>query len=63
MSWLENVEWKKCVCVCWLSVSFGGNVASMEVNSDIKKVDWRGGDNWSENDFTVLYVSAVDEMV
>ena len=35
----------------------------MEVNSNIKKVDWRGGDIWSENDVTVLIVDAVDEMV
>ena len=63
MSRVETVVWKKCVCVCWFSVWFGGNVASMEVNSNIRKVDWRGGDIRSENDVTVLIVDAVDEIV
>ena len=35
----------------------------MEVNSNIKKVDWRGGDIRSENEVTVLIVDAVDEIV
>ena len=35
----------------------------MEVNSNIKKVDRRGGDIRSENDVTVLIVDAVDEIV
>ena len=38
-------------------------MASMEVNSDIEKVDWRGGDIRSENYVTVLLVNAVDEIV
>ena len=63
MSRLETVVLMKCVCVCWFSVGFGGNVASMEVNSNIKKVEWRGGDIRSENDITVLIVDAVDEIV
>ena len=49
--------------VCWLCIKFGGNVASIEVNSDIEKVDWRGGNIWSENDVTVVFVNAVDEIV
>ena len=35
----------------------------MEVNGDIKKVDWRDGDTWSENVVTVLFINAVDEIV
>ena len=56
MSRVETIVWRKCVCVCWFSISFGGNVASMEVNSNIKKVDRRGGDIRSENYVTVLIV-------
>ena len=63
MSRVETVVLKKCVCVCWFSVYFDGIVASMEVDSNIKKVEWRGGDIRSENDVTVLIVDAVDEIV
>ena len=35
----------------------------MEVNSNIKKVDLRGGNIRSENYVTVLIVDAVDEIV
>ena len=38
-------------------------MASMEVNSNIKKVDGRGGDIRSKNYVTVLIVDAVDEIV
>ena len=35
----------------------------MEVNRYIEKVDRRGGDILCENDVTVLFVNAVDEIV
>ena len=42
---------------------FGGNVESMELNSHIEKVDWRGGDIWSKDDVAVLFVNAVVKLV
>ena len=48
--------------VCRLSVSFGGNVASIEIISDIEEVDWCG-EFLSEIDVAVLCVYAADKIL